>query len=279
MKFGSHVSIRHGYLGAAQQAWKMGATSFQYFPKNPRSLTVKSFDEQEAVSCATFCKEYGITSIAHAPYPVNLSADDKEIREIMLQSLRNDLDITDRCGSLGLVVHFGKFKGTDPLEGYKLMIQMLNQLLYDWQGQTLVLIENNAGQGVKMGITFEELVQVRNLCDYPEKIGFCFDTCHAFASGLWAADWQQVQEKGTQLGYFEHLKAVHLNDSVYPFESFRDRHASVGKGHIGEQRMKEFMLSEVICGLPLVLETPEENHYTHKEEIEYLKQLVGEMSA
>lgn len=38
MFLGSHVSIRHGYLSAAQTALKLGGKGFQYFPKNPRSF-------------------------------------------------------------------------------------------------------------------------------------------------------------------------------------------------------------------------------------------------
>ncbi|MGO4376441.1 TIM barrel protein, partial [Paenibacillus sp. MCAF20] len=142
------------------------------------------------------------------PYPTNLSVEDQEMQEITIRSLKNDLDIADACGSIGVVVHFGKYKGTgDPLTGYKLMINMINNVLMNYKGKTLLLIENNAGQGGKMGITLEELVQIRKLTDYPELIGYCLDTCHAFASGLWTGhNWAELVEKGTQLEYFTDLK-------------------------------------------------------------------------
>ncbi|HJV45008.1 MAG TPA: deoxyribonuclease IV [Bacillota bacterium] len=275
MNFGSHVSIRNGYLGAAKYALQIGAACFQYFPKNPRSLNVKQWSEKDASSCAQFCKDHRLVSISHAPYPTNVSEADKEMRQVILQSLKNDLEITDACGSIGLVVHFGKYKGSDSIEGYKLMIDMLNQLLLNWQGKALVLIENNAGQGVRMGTTFEELVQIRKLCDKSEQIGFCLDTCHAFASGLWGGEnWSSIAIKGEKLGYFENLKAVHLNDSAYPYESYRDRHANIGRGFIGEVNMREFLQSHSIQGIPKILETPTTSDYTHKEEIEYVNQMV-----
>ncbi|WCK56644.1 deoxyribonuclease IV [Aneurinibacillus sp. Ricciae_BoGa-3] len=274
MLLGSHLSIRNGYLAAARRAENIGADCYQYFPKNPRSLTVKSFDQKDAETCAAFCKKHKIISVAHTTYPTNLAAIDPEVRTATLHSLRNDLDIVEACGSIGLIVHFGKHKGSDPIEGYKLMIELLNQCLKDWTGSAQILIENNAGQGVRMGTTFEEIVQIRKLTDYPEKIGFCLDTCHAFASGLWSGDnWADVEKKGLglELGYFEQLKVIHLNDSVYGTQSYRDRHANIGKGEVGEQAFREFLSSPAIRWIPLVLETPEFNSYSHQDEINYIR--------
>jgi deoxyribonuclease-4 len=275
MFIGSHVSIRNGYLGAAQTALKLGAKAYQYFPKNPKNLSIKDYDHKDAKACSDFCKDNNLRSIVHTPYPTNLTAEGQSLRDLNIKSILNDLEIAEACGSIGIVVHFGKYKGQDPLKGYKMMIQMLNDVLEEWQGCTQLLIENNAGQGVKMGTTLEELVQVRNLTNHPEKIGFCLDTCHAFASGLWKGqDWRNVMEQGEKLGFFTDLKAIHLNDSAYPTGSFRDRHANVGKGHIGEQYMKEFLSSPVVKGLPVILETPNSLAYTHADEINYVTQLV-----
>ena len=279
MKFGSHVSIRNGYLGAAQETVKLGGQAFQYFPKNPRSLTVKPYDQGDARACKQFCVERDIKSVAHTPYPTNLSVEDKEIRKVTIASLLNDLEIANACGSVGVVVHFGKYKGKDPLSGYKYMIETLNEVLVQWKDEALLLIENNAGQGVRMGTTLEELVQVRQLTDYPEKIGFCLDTCHAFASGVWTGlNWSSVEEKGKELQYFSHLKAVHLNDSVYPCGSFRDRHANIGRGMIGERAFRELVQTHMIEGLPVILETPSSSAYSHKEEIAYLLELNKQTS-
>lgn len=275
MFLGSHVSIRNGYLGAAKTALKLGAKAYQYFPKNPRSLSVKEYDHQDAKACADFCEKNGLRSIAHTPYPTSLTAEDQSLRQLNLESILNDLEIAEACGSIGIVVHFGKYSGRDPIKGYEVMIEMLNDILEEWQGSSLLLIENNAGQGIKMGTTLEELVQVRNLSNHPEKIGFCFDTCHAFASGLWKGqDWQAFVQKGEALDYFSDLRAIHLNDSVFPTGSYRDRHANVGKGHIGEKYMQEILNSPKVEGLPVILETPNTLAYSHADEISYVSKLV-----
>jgi deoxyribonuclease-4 len=276
MLLGSHVSIKNGYLAAAKEATRLGGRAFQYFPKNPRSLSVKAFDRRDAEHCARYCQEHGLVSVAHTPYPTNLSIEDPELRQATIRSLANDLDIASACGSIGVVVHFGKYKGPDPLRGYQLMIDLMNQVLINAEGKSLLLIENHSGQGGKMGMTFEELVQIRQLTKVPEKIGYCFDTCHAFASGLWTGrNGPDMLAKGMELGYFANLKVIHLNDSVYPSCSFKDRHANVGKGCIGEQNMRELLHASVLKELPFILETPNSAGYSHREEIQYVQSQIA----
>lgn len=272
MIFGSHVSIKDGYLGAAKRAVANGASAFQYFPKNPRSLSVKDFDRGDAESCKSFCLEKNMVSVAHTPYSTSLTPL-KDKQELTIASLVNDLEIADNCGSIGVVVHFGsQISKTDPLASYHLMLEMLNSVLSDWDGKCLLLIENNAGTKGALGTTFEELVQIRNLCDYPEKIGFCLDTCHAFASGLWNGEnTEEFFNKGEELTYFNHLKIVHLNNSKYPTGSKKDRHANIlGHGYIKESQMEMFIKSPLLEEIPFVLETPDDEGISHKEEIRQL---------
>lgn len=288
MNIGSHISIRRGYLQAARTAVSIGASAFQYFPKNPRSLTVKTWDRKDAEACAAYCREHGLISIAHTPYPVNLAVPEGELRRVTVQSLLNDLEIAESCGSLGIVVHFGKSKEIDPLQGYKNILQCLDEVLSQWGGNTLLLLENQAGEGSAMGTTLEEMVQIRKLSPFSDKIGFCLDTCHLFASGVWkngrTADWV---ERGEMLGFFEPLKALHLNDSVYPSGSCKDRHAAIGRGFIGEEGFRElFRLFPLLKAdgvgnaaaakcLAAVLETGTGEDGTHREEIRYVRSLAS----
>ena len=145
MLFGCHISIREGYLGAAKAARAMKASAFQYFPKNPRSLSVKDFNREDAALCKAYCKEHEIFSIAHTPYPTSLTPQ-PEKQELTIKSLLNDLEIASACGSAGVVVHFGNpINNKDPLAGYQLMIDMLNQILSRSGEHCLILLENTAG--------------------------------------------------------------------------------------------------------------------------------------
>ncbi|MEO3944573.1 deoxyribonuclease IV [Gorillibacterium sp. CAU 1737] len=273
---GCHISIRRGYLEAAHTAYRIGAQAFQYFPKNPRSLSVKAFDKADALSCASYCHEYGIVSIAHTPYPTNLATADPKLAQATVQSLLNDLEIANACGSLGVVVHFGKGHSGDPLSDYQRILSMLNEVLDNWQGEAKLLIENQAGDGSPMGTTLHELVQIRSLCAQPEKVGFCLDTCHAYASGLWEPDrWGELVRIGEELGYWQQLVAVHLNDSVYPHASRKDRHASIGRGAIGEAQLREVLTTPFLRSVPFVLETARGVDGTHREEIRLAQEWSG----
>ncbi|WP_404452769.1 deoxyribonuclease IV [Virgibacillus necropolis] len=277
MKLGSHVSIRKGYLGAAKQAASMNASAFQYFPKNPRSLSVKEFSKEDAHLCKKFSEEHALESITHTPYPTNLTSTNENKKNKVIQSLLNDLEITEACGSIGAVVHFGKLISHDePLASYQLMIEILNDVLRQWNGNSKILLENNAGIPGSIGTTLEELAQVRNLCEQPGKIGFCLDTCHAFASGLWNGEnWNEILEKGMELGYFDHLDVIHFNNSKYETGSGKDRHANIlGPGYITEAQFHQLIKTPQLEDIPFILETPKDE-ISHKEEIKLLLEKWG----
>ncbi|MGG1652205.1 endonuclease IV, partial [Paenibacillus sp. NRS-1780] len=95
---GSHVSTRGGFSKAAVRAREQGGRSFQYFPKNPRSLRVKEWNAADAAVCKAYCVKHEIQSIGHSPYPVNPAHGrerGQELYELTVASLRNDLDIAE----------------------------------------------------------------------------------------------------------------------------------------------------------------------------------------
>lgn len=275
VKVGGHLSIRGGFYGAAKAALQLGAGAFQYFPKNPRSLTVKSIDPRDAEQCRTLCQEHGLVSIAHTPYPSNLATGkdaDAVAYQRVVESLRNDLEIAEACGSVGIVVHFGTFKSGNPLQGYQNIIQCINDVLSGWRGSAKLLIENQAGDHGDMGMTIEELVQIRNLCRDSEHIGFCLDTCHAFGAGMWRGEGDEsFAAKAEELKFWDGLCAVHLNDSKYPVLSRKDRHARVGQGHIGEAGFRWLLRIDAIQRSPLIFESETGEDGTYREDMERVR--------
>ncbi|MCM3748947.1 deoxyribonuclease IV [Paenibacillus pasadenensis] len=267
---GCHISTRGGYRAAAERAYALGCGSFQYFPKNPRGLGLKHFDRIDAARCLEFCREHNIASIAHSAYPSNLASPDEGVRMRTASSLLNDLDIAESCGSLGVVVHFGAYKERDPLTGYKLMIATLDYITERWQGSCRLLIENMAGNHGFMGMTLEELVQIRSLCREPDKIGFCIDSCHLFASGVWDGglepSWAQSP---AGLAAREHVKALHINGSVYASGSRRDRHALLGEGELELSGIG--WLLRHFPDIPAVLETAPGADGTHLGQLLQMK--------
>lgn len=278
LRLGGHLSIRGGYGKAAEEASLHCAGAFQYFPKNPRSLAVKDYDKRDAERCREICERYGILSVAHTPYPSNLAVgpnDEEGQYERIIMSLRNDLEIAESCGSVGIVVHFGTYKQRNPLQGYQNIIQCINEVLSGWNGKAKLLIENQAGDHGMMGITLEEMVQIRNLCQSPDHIGFCLDSCHAFASGMWTGkDDTTFMSHAEKLGYFDALEVIHLNDSKYPALSRKDRHARVGMGYIGELGFRSFFRHPALRSKPLIMESETGKDGTYKEDIDKIRQWI-----
>ena len=118
----------------------------------------------------------------------------------------------------------------------------------------MILLETMSGTGTEIGARFEELKAIRDGVRHPEKIGVCLDTCHIYSAGYDIVnDLDGVLEKFDQILGLPLLRAVHLNDSMTPFASHKDRHAAIGKGTIGLEALLRDMAHPVWTNLPFYL--------------------------
>ena len=91
-------------------------------------------------------------------------------------------------------------------------------------------------------------------------MGVCLDTCH-----VWDAGYDIVNDLDGVLDQFDHvigleyLKAIHMNDSMNPLGSHKDRHEKIGKGQIGSEAMRRIINHPKLQGLPIILETPNDD--------------------
>ncbi|WP_124727740.1 deoxyribonuclease IV [Staphylospora marina] len=277
MKIGCHISVAKGFERASKRAFELGADSFQVFTKNPRGLRPKKVDVKDAEAGRKFCKEHGIVLVAHTPYITNLSTPKEDLHEVTIRSIREDLRIAECYGAVGAVVHCGKHVGEGEEYGRRRMVETLDIILDEYDGPVKLLLENTAGQGSELGLSIRELTEIRLSTRHPEKIGFCFDTCHAFAAGTWVPDrFDGLVTEMKETGYLEHLVAIHFNDSKAPWGSRKDRHEKIGKGEIGAEALALFLKEEAFQGLPVILETPVDDEGEYAEEIRYLHKLRGE---
>lgn len=277
MKIGCHISISKGLEQAVRTALELGAESFQVFTKNPRGLKPKKIDYPDAEKGVGLMKQHDITLVCHTPYITNLSTPKADLQEVTVRSILEDLHIAEAYGAVGAVVHCGKHVGEGEEYGTRRMVETLNLILDQYDGSTKLLLENTAGQGSELGLTIPSLMEIRNATNHPEKIGFCFDTCHAFAAGQWDGEtFDRLVEEMETSGYLEHLVAIHFNDSKAPFGSQKDRHEKIGKGEIGSKALAKFLICEKFQHLPIVLETPVEDEREYADEMVYLRTLREE---
>jgi deoxyribonuclease-4 len=276
---GAHVSASGGVENAPLNAHHIGATAFALFTKNQRQWESNPLTKKSIEAFKANCEKYGYKPaqiLPHDGYLINLGHPEAE----PLQKSRTAfLDEMQRCEQLGLDrlnFHPGSHLGkTDIDTCLKTIAQSINWVLERTKGVTAV-IENTAGQGTNMGHTFE---QIRTIIDHVEdksRVGVCIDTCHAFTSGYpintlegYSLTWKKF---GEIIG-FEYLKGMHINDSKKEFSSRVDRHDSLGKGFIGSDLFKWIMNDPRLDGIPLILETPDEEIWA--EEIALLKTYIN----
>ena len=212
------------------------------------------------------------------PYLPNLSSSNKALAKKSRASLGEEVD---RCGKLGIdyvVAHIGSHMGKGSMVGVRSVIEACNEALDANPNGTTLLVENMAGQKNCVGARFEELQMIVDGVKQADRIGVCFDTCHAFASGFDLSTRSGVEET---LELFDHtvglkrLKVVHLNDSKGPLGSRLDRHEHIGMGYIGEKGFKAFLAHDSISRLPVLMETPRDERRTDAQELAVVRRLIG----
>lgn len=268
MPIGCHLSVSNGTVKAVEKVHAMGGSAFQYFGRNPRSLRYPSrVTPQQAQDTRAREQELDVVAIAHAPYLVNLSAPDRSLWEAGVRALEEDLRLTDLLGTVGMVVHCGKPKDEGPQVGIERMREALG-ILCEVPTTTRILLENTARQGSEIGYDLEQLLAIVD--GFPiDRVGFCLDTCHAFAAA-WMDDMDPVSAF-SDAAFTSRLGAVHLNDSMFPYGARRDRHARLGQGTMGLSLLARFLAWPLLAEIPVVLETPIDREEEYEPEIRWAR--------
>ncbi len=276
LTIGTHMSIAGGLAKTAGNVVRMEADTMQIFSRNPRGSNYKVYEEEEIEKFQKIRREHRFKALlAHAPYTMNLASGQERVYEFACTVIREDIERMDRLGIEYLVFHPGSHTGIGVEKGIRNIIRGLDQAVTG-QEKLMVLLETMTGKGTEIGARFEHLKEIRDGAAHPERIGVCLDTCHVFAAGYDIVDdLEGVLEEFDRVLGLELLKAVHLNDSMMPFGSHKDRHAVVGEGEIGLDALLRILRHPVLKDLPFYLETPLDDK-GHKEEIRMIrKKLEG----
>ena len=281
MKYiGAHVSAAGGVENAPANAHGIGATGFALFTKNQRQWVAAPLTAAQIDAFRTACDQYGYTPaqiLPHDSYLINLGHPEREALE---KSRAAFLDEMQRCEALGLDrlnFHPGShLQKISPERSLDLIAESINIALDKTRGVTAV-IENTAGQGSNLGFAFEHLAYLIERVEDKSRVGVCIDTCHAFAAGYDLRTAEACDKTFAELERvvgFEYLKGMHLNDAMTILGSHVDRHTPLGEGMIGMECFRYIMQDARFDGIPLILETPDEQRWP--EEIALLKSLAEE---
>ena len=175
--------------------------------------------------------------LIHAVYLLNCASEDPEIRERTLASLTQSLRIGAGIGATGVVLHPGSAKGAAVGPAIERAGKLIREALADTESCELHL-EDTAGAGGTLGRSFDELAALIEAAGGEPRLGICLDSCHLLASGYEVrtvdglSDTLEECERTVGL---DRLRSLHLNDSMTPLNSNRDRHAAPGAGEFGER--------------------------------------------
>jgi len=278
MMLGSHLSVAGGPVNALRSAAEIGLDTVQIFTKNQQQWRVPPLKQAPTTAWLNELESLGWSdrTVSHASYLINLASPDDDLWNRSVELMIVEVERCDAMSIPSLVHHPGACTGSTPDEGLDRIARAYRRILDQTRSARVVLcLENTVGAGTILGRRFEELGDLRarivGATGAPERIGFCVDTCHAHAGGYdlsTRSGGEQTLDEFDRFCGLEHLRVVHLNDSVGEVDSRRDRHAHIGEGTIGagttarslsRSGFAAFVNHPALADLPMILETPKEN--------------------
>jgi deoxyribonuclease-4 len=278
MRIGAHLTISQGFPAAARLAADIGANTFAYFTRNPRGGAARAIPEEEIEAWRSIRRELDLFPIVgHMPYVVNMAAREPRVHEFAKMVVREDLERAHLYGGEFLVCHPGSHQGDGVEVGIRRIVEVLEEGLRHARG-TVFCLEGMAGSGSEVGYEFGQLAAIFEALGWPEALGVCLDTCHLFGAGydFTPQGLERLKNDLADTVGLERVRVVHLNDSLKPQGSHRDRHARLGQGLIGRDQLVNFVTDPVFGRLPMIIETPVSDYKEYGEEIRRLRSWLDE---
>ena len=255
MLIGAHVRDDDPVGAAAER----GADVVQIFLADPQGWKKPPTHPQ-----AEQLRSGELTVVVHSPYVVNVASPNNRIRIPSRKLVVQHAQEAANVGAIGLVVHGGHVtQKDDPEVGFDNWRKFVERQQDEGGFAVPVFIENTAGGDNAMARSFEALSRLWDAVG-EFGVGFCLDTCHAFAAG---EDLVDIVDRAKAIT--GRIDLVHLNNSRDEFGSARDRHANIDSGTIAAEQLAAVAAA---AGAPVVVETPAEGQAA---DIAFLRERLG----
>ena len=264
-------------MAAHERAVERGCEAMQVFNQSPRMWRPTRWKADDIAQFLELQRAGPVESVSiHAVYLINPATKDREMRKKSAASLIHSLRMGDEIRADGVVVHPGSTVGEPMGEAHARVAEMVKHALAE-SDTCRLLLENTAGAGNTIGRTFEELRELIDLAGGDKRIGVCLDSCHMFATGfdITTADKvADVVDRFAETVGIRRLKSLHVNDSLTPLGSNRDRHAIPGEGEIGPRGCAAFLSEPRFEKLPALFEGPgTSGHAPDKVDVDKMRKL------
>ncbi len=259
MEFGAHQSATGGIDTAIDRIAAIGGDCVQLFTQSPRMWRPTNHTPEAISAFRRKREEHGIGGVVcHAVYLCNLATPNDTIYEKSVATLCTTLDTASAIGADGVIFHVGSHLGAGFDAGLERTAAGLTVILEHCADDTWLLVENSAGAGGTIGRSLDELAALIERLDGHPRFGVCLDSCHLYVSGYDVTDRAVVdtlvRDIDARVG-LDRLRALHVNDAVFPLGSNRDRHANVLEGEMGEG-LGAFLAHPALQHLSAYLEVP-----------------------
>jgi deoxyribonuclease-4 len=270
---GTHIdSDPVNILSEANKIKKYNGNIIQLFVQ----LMSKKVSEEQYLLLKHFLIENKMKCVVHISYTINCSQN-WDFYSWWIKQFIMEIQIANKIGAFAVVVHLGKQLKLTKEESLNNMYSSLLYIHNQTKDTNIkILIETSTGQGSEICYELESLAyfykkfsEHKNI-SIKNRFGICLDTCHIFAAGNDIRTIEGVDiffAKFDKLIGLKHIKLIHLNDSKSVLNSNLDRHANIGKGHIGKESLIYISKYFISLGVPIILETPTDKH---KKEIKML---------
>jgi len=263
MLIGAHVSPAGGPANAIARGEERACRAIQFFNQSPRAWRPRVYSDEEVAAYheALAASEQVDAMLIHAVYLLNCASEDEEIRGKSLTALKHALDAGAALGAVGVVLHPGSAltKGGSVEKAIERAGAVIREALEESAEGGILHLEDTAGAGGTLGRSFEELAALIEAAGGSERIGICLDSCHLLASGYdirTAEGLSDVLDRFDEIVGLDRLGSLHVNDSMTPLGSNRDRHINLGEGEIGADGIAAFLSEPRFDGLPVIFEGP-----------------------
>ena len=270
MLIGAHVSTVGGLQKAVERGAERDCAAIQVFNQSPRMWRPTAYGQDDFAAFRQAIQETAIKAVLiHAVYLLNCASEDREIRQKSLTSLVQSLRVGAGIGAVGVVLHPGSAKQGDVSKAIGRAGKVIQEALQQSEGCELHL-ENTAGAGGTLGRSFEELAALLEAAGGDRRLGICLDSCHLYASGYdikQRPGLTETLDRCQRIVGKRRLRSLHLNDSMVPLGSNRDRHAILGEGELGPAGCANFLSEPRFAKLPCVMETGRESGAVAAEDV------------
>ena len=261
IKLGSHVGMagKDMFLASVKEAESYGANVLMLYTGAPQNTRRKEIKDLNIEKGWEYAAQAGINEIVvHAPYIINLANTVKpETFTLAVEFLEKEIIRTVAMRSKILVLHPGSCLDAGVDAGTAQIVKGLNQVLDQNEDDVFIALETMAGKGSEIGRSFEELARIYEGVHKKERLRVCFDTCHVNDAGYdLSHDYEGVFQHFDEVLGLEQIAVFHINDSMNPCGTHKDRHANIGKGYLGEEVLKKLVHDPRFEEIPKILETP-----------------------